>query len=247
MKPEVASSATSTTNVPKDPPANAVELFRRAFQGIRPRSAVPPIEVRFSRFANANCFIQLKHGAVEVRISDVLESAPGEVIESLAYILISKLYRRPVPKEHALRYRRHLAKKSVSATIADVRQQRGRKEIAAPRGGHYDLIEIFEEVNFRYFHGLMARPNLGWSLRTSRQTLGHYDASHHTIVINRVLDSHSVPRLAVQFVMYHEMLHVRHPTELRGTRRCVHTKTFQTAEQLFEGFAEAKQMLRQVG
>ena len=36
--------------------------------------------------------------------------------------------------------------------------------------------EMFEELNFRYFHGLMARPLLGWSPNASRTMLGHYVA-----------------------------------------------------------------------
>lgn len=222
------------------------EIFERVFRELRPRSPIPAIEVRFCGFASANSFIQLKHGEIEARISDVLESAPVEVLESLAFILLSKLYRRPVPREHAARYRRHLAHKEVRTRIADVRQSRGRKELAGPAGEHYNLDEIFDEVNLRYFHGLMARPALGWSLRRSRQTLGHYDPSHHTIILSRILDSPAVPRLAVAFVMYHEMLHIRFPAEHHHAsgRRSVHTAAFKAEEKLFDGYAEAKAILR---
>ena len=244
MKPETASAGFRLA-MPKECGAiEAATIFSRVFQTIRPRTALPQIEVRFSKFANANSFIQWKHGQLEVRLSDVLQSAPATVLEALAFILISKLYRKPVPKEHDALYRKHLANKTVRAVIATLRQQRGRKQLAPPKGGHYDLIEVFEEINFKYFHGLMARPNLGWSLRASRQTLGHYDPAHHAIVINRTLDSSSTPRIALAFVLYHEMLHVKHPVEHRGARRCVHTQDFQQAERLFENYDEAQRILK---
>jgi hypothetical protein len=44
--------------------------------------------------------------------------------------------------------------------------------------------------------------------------------------------------------MYHEMLHLRHPVEHRGARRCVHTPEFKAAERQFERLAEAKQALK---
>ncbi len=234
-------AAERRSSFPKETPE---AIFLRVFRVLRPRTPPPPIRVHFCDFANANSFIQLKHGEIDARITDILESAPGDILEALAFILLSKLYRRPVPKDHSYRYRRHLAAKDVRARIASVRQSRGRKELADPAGAHYNLVEVFEEVNTRYFHGLMARPQLGWSLRVSRQTLGHYDPSHHAIILSRILDSPNAPRLAVAFVMYHEMLHIRFPAEHRAGRRCVHTPLFKAEERRFEGFAEAKAMLK---
>jgi predicted metal-dependent hydrolase len=90
----------------------------------------------------------------------------------------------------------------------------------------------------------MAAPHLGWSLKPSRTTLGHYDPSHHVIVLSCLLDSADAPRLVVEFVMFHEMLHLRHPTEHRGPRRCVHTPDFKAAERTFAGYREARSELR---
>ena len=90
----------------------------------------------------------------------------------------------------------------------------------------------------------MAMPELGWSRRPSHTTLGHYDPSHNTIILSSILDRPAVPRLAVEYVMFHEMLHLRHPAEHRGSRRCVHTPEFKQAEKQFEHFNEAKKLLR---
>jgi len=107
-------------------------------------------------------------------------------------------------------------------------------------------VEIFEELNLKYFFGLMARPALGWSKQASRTMLGHYDPPHNAIVISRILDRPGTPRLAVEYVMYHEMLHLRHPAEHEGARRCVHTRAFKDAEKEFERLKEAKALLRKL-
>lgn len=221
-----------------------VEICTRVFKQLRPRTPLPEIEVRFCSFANANSFIRMENNRIELRVSDVIERAPAPVFEALAFILIAKLYRKPVPAEYSNRYRRYLNRRDVVRNLESIRQARGRKLISPPKGDVYDLESMFEDLNFRYFFGLMSRPKLGWSLRVSRATLGHYDPSHHAIVLSKLLDRPTVPPLAVEYVMFHEMLHLRHPVQHKGTRRCVHTREFKQAEKEFERLAEAKALLK---
>jgi len=220
------------------------QIFQRVFRELKPRTAPPAVVIEFCRFANANSFIRLEDGRLYVRITDVLEGAPALILEALAHILLGKLYRKETPRAYQERYRRYLNRRDMRRTLHLVRQTRGRKQILAPQGRAYDLEPIFEELNFRYFHGLMARPALGWSVRPSRTTLGHYDASHNAIVLSAILDREKVPQLAVEYVLFHEMLHLRFPVDHRGARRCVHTPEFKAAEKQFEGYEEAKQMLK---
>lgn len=220
------------------------EMYQRVYATLRPGNPPPKVTVSFCRFANANSFIKMDRGEIEVRVTDVLEGAPAPILEALAYILTAKLLRRRIGPEFTARYRRYLNRKDIRDRLNAMRQERGRKQISGPRGDVHDLDAIFDAINFQYFFGLMAKPALGWSLRASRVTLGHYDPSHHTIVISKLLDRVTVPRLAVEYVMYHEMLHVKHPVDHKGSRRCVHTPEFKLAEKQFERLKEAKALLR---
>jgi hypothetical protein len=222
------------------------QIFIRVFRELKPRTAPPAVSVEFCAFANANSFIRLAEGRLQVRITDVLEGAPALIIESLAHILLGKLYRKETPSTYNERYRRYLNRKDMRRTLHLVRQTRGRKRILPPQGRVYDLDRLFEDLNFRYFHGLMAQPALGWGIRASRTTLGHYDASHNAIVLSTILDREKVPPLAVEYVLFHEMLHLRFPVDHRGARRCVHTPEFKEAEKQFEGYREAKEMLKRL-
>jgi predicted metal-dependent hydrolase len=127
-----------------------------------------------------------------------------------------------------------------------VKQARGRKFVSGPQGVCYNLEEIFEDLNARYFHGLMARPLLGWSRRPSRVMLGHFDPSHNAIILSKLLDRPTVPRLVLEYVLFHEMLHLRFPVEHRGARRCVHTRDFKEAEKQFAAWKQAKELLRKI-
>jgi predicted metal-dependent hydrolase len=220
------------------------ELFHRVHREIRPRTPVPPIEVEYKRFANANSDVRLDGGAIRVRITDLLETAPAPVTEALAHILLGKLYRRPAAPQYLHRYRLYLNRKDVRRQISLVRQARGRKSHSGPEGSVHNLEQLFEELNRKYFGGMMARPALGWSHIRSRTRLGHFDPSHHMIVISRIFDDPRAPRLALEYVMYHEMLHLHYPVDHSGSRRCVHTPEFKAHEKLFPQFKEAKLLLR---
>lgn len=224
----------------------SAQIFARVFGQMRPRTPLPAIDVEFRTYANANAQVRLEDARLGVRLADTLAGAPEPVIEALAEILLSKLFRRPVPAASAARYRRYLNRSDIRRSLDLVRQIRGRKRVDPPQGRYYDLEPMFEDLNFRYFHGLMARPTLGWSPHASRTMLGHYDPPHNAIVLSRILDRAEVPKDAVEYVLFHEMLHVRHQAEHNGARRCVHTRAFKDAEKQFEGLREAKALLRKL-
>ncbi len=239
---QVQSPTLQTTLFFETPAAMALRVFR----DLKPRTPPPEVRVVFKPFASANSFIRLAEGVLELRITDVLEGAPSPILESLLYILIGKLYRREISGWHNERYRRYMNRRDMRRSLELLRQTRGRKFVSGPRGEHYDLEEMFEALNLRYFDGMMARPALGWSRQASRTTLGHYDPSHNAIILSRILDRAATPRLAVEYVLFHEMLHLRHPVDHRAARRRVHTRDFRAAERSFKGLAEAKEMLKRL-
>jgi hypothetical protein len=222
------------------------EIYRRVFRELRPRTPPPELQVDFCEFANADSFINLKDGRLHVRMSDLLAGAPAPVIEALAHILLGKLYRKPVARMYSHRYRLYLNRRDVRRQAQLVRQIRGRKFISGPKGEHYDLEEIFERLNLQYFDGLMGRPQLGWSRQRSRSMLGHFDPSHNAIIISRIFDQKIAPMVALEYVMFHEMLHLRYPVDHNGARRRVHTREFRDAEKKFPRLKEAKELLRRL-
>ncbi len=221
-------------------------IFEVAYRELRPRAPIPPLDIRFRRFVSLNTTIRLREGRLLVRLSDLLQGAPDSVLEAIAHILLAKLYRKPIAALHNDRYRRYTSSEAVSRQAQQARQMRGRKRILSAAGHHYDLEEVFEAVNQRFFHGLLGRPVLTWSAHSARRLLGHYDAAHNTIVVSRVFDGPAVPRYAVEYLMYHEMLHLKHPVRTRGGRRCIHSREFQADERLFPELEQAKAFLKRL-
>ena len=222
------------------------EIFQEVYRELRPRTPVPPMHIRFYSFVSINNTIRLRQGELFIRVSDLLEGAPEPVLHAIAHILLAKLYRKPIDRTQSARYRRYVASHDISAKARLVRQIRGRKHIHSASGHHYHLDELFEDLNRRFFHSLMGRPQLTWSRDHARNRLGHYDPAHNAIVISRVFDHPRVPRFVVEYILFHEMLHLKHPVKLRGSRRCVHSSEFMAEERVFPELAQAQNFLKRI-
>ncbi len=220
------------------------EIYGRVFKDLRPTLATPGIQVRYYRFTNLTSNIRLIQGQLLVKISDLLVDAPTHIQESLAYILLSKLFRQRPPKSMMDSYRLYLSRQDVRSRLNEVRQERGKKLLAPAGGNHFDLDSMFEAINSQYFGSTIVKPKLGWSMQQSRTILGHYDASHHAIAISRRLDRAEIPAHVVEYVLYHEMLHIKHPVEHKGSSRKIHTRPFQQEEKLFVKYLEARAYLK---
>jgi predicted metal-dependent hydrolase len=223
-----------------------LEIFQIAFSELRPGLPPPELKIEFFAFANVNNTIRLRDGKLLVRLSDLLEGAPDSVLRAIAHILLAKIYRKPIDRSRAARYRKYIGGHDIARKAHLVRQMRGRKRLHSPQGHFYDLETVFEDLNTRFFHGLLARPRMSWSHLRTRRILGHYDPAHNAIIISRIFDHFAVPRYAVEYIVYHEMLHLKHPVKLRGSRRCVHSAEFQAEEKQFPQLAQADAFLKRL-
>jgi len=213
---------------------------------LRPRAPMPPMVVRIRRFTSLNTRIRLRDGQILVSLSDLLEGAPEPVIHAIAHILLAKLYKKTINATHNMRYKRFSSSAAVTRQTELIRGARGSKRFFGPEGRFYNLEEVFDSLNLRFFGGLLGRPELTWSEGMAKRSLGHYDAAHNTIVVSQVFDRPSSPRYAIEYLLYHEMLHLKHPVKMRGVRRCVHSREFKAEERLFPQLAEAQAFIKRL-
>ena len=220
-------------------------IFARAFRELVPQSAVPDFDVEFRPFAKLRSTIKFNKstGRMRVRLSDLLQTAPTEVLAGLAELLIGRLYREKAPTPARKAYRRWVNSPATERRILEAARTRGKKRMRPPAGRVHDLDALFDSLNERYFDAALRKPRLGWSLRASRRTMGNYDRAHDAIVINRKLDDREVPLVAIEFVLFHEMLHVRHPVRWRRGRRILHPPELLADERRFDGYEEARELL----
>ena len=219
------------------------EYYRYAFDSLNGSKAVPEINVRFYPYVGINHTIRVREGKVFVRIGEVCKDAPMEVHKSLAFILVGKLLRKRISTEISDVYREFSRSEELREIAVENKRTRGRKIITSSKGSFFDLESIFETLNMLYFDNSVKKPTLSWSKAKTFRILGHHDATHDTIVISKSLDDKNVPRYVVEYIVFHEMLHIVHPVYRKNGRRFVHTPKFRRDERTFAYFTEAERWI----
>jgi hypothetical protein len=230
------------------PTFDLAQIFTRVFRRLKIPRTEPRFRASFRRFTGLRSTIAFKEkDAIEAQISDLFEDASSLVVEAIAEILIARLFGRSPSREARDCYKAWANSPAVVRRVEEIHRQRGRKLLLPPDGRHFNLAQIFDGLNRRFFEGQVTPMRIGWSMNRSRRMLGHYDSSHHTITITRWLDAPRTPRYVVEYLVFHEMLHVRYPVERNHHRRIVHSKAFQAAERAFPHYQRAVRWLARPG
>ncbi len=224
-------------------PERLEELYTDAFRWFAPRRSVPPIHVSFYPYIGINHTIRIRDGEIFVRIGEICREMPLACHKGLAYILTGKLLRKKIPAGAREVYSAYIKSEFIRNKAAVSKKERGRKVVTTSKGAVYDLDEIFAELNVQYFGNAIQEPVLTWSANKTYRILGHHDATHEHIAISRSLDSTDVPRYVVEYVVFHEMLHIHHPTRHVNGRKYNHTAAFKRDERKFAYYEEAEKWI----
>jgi hypothetical protein len=219
------------------------EFYVEAFRKYAPRTPVPNIHVTFYPYIGINHTIRVRSGEVFVRIGDICSEMPMFSQRGLAYILVGKLLRKKIPDGADQLYDAYIKSDFIQKKAQESRKKHGRKVVTSSKGDVYDLDEIFDEVNAKYFGGHIPKPVLSWSARKTYHILGHHDATHNQITISTSLDTVETPRFIVEYVVFHEMLHVAHPQKTVNGRRYFHTPEFRRDEKKFARYTDAERWI----
>ena len=73
--------------------------------------------------------------------------------------------------------------------------------------------------------------------------LGCFDPALNQIVLSGDLDRKGVPQHVVEYVLYHEMLHQKHPLKYSRCRLQSHSREFRREEKQFSHFEQARRFL----
>lgn len=211
--------------------------LHRALLG-RPPLRVP--RVAFYPYAQGRSTVREREGRLEFRLNAGLRDADPLVLEGILGILLCRMRgvdESRVDPAAARAYRDHMVNRSPPAG------RKGRKHID-PVGTHRSLLESYLRVTLDMGLTLPAVPKLSWSKEVSRHRFGHWDPDHQAVVISQVLDYPKVPESVLDYVVYHELLHILHPVKMgSGTKRIVHSAAFKRDERKFPGWQEAEKWI----
>ena len=102
-------------------------------------------------------------------------------------------------------------------------------------GPAYDLQEFLSEVINEMFGGRFENiPKISWTDKPMKSYFGLYNADYNFILINKLLDSASVPKEVVKYIIYHELLH---------TKIMAHNAEFRSLEHEYPSFSDYEYFL----
>lgn len=223
-----------------------VPLVERVHARLRPGRVLRPApQVAFYPYVDTRSTVRYDRGRMAFRLSDHLVDAPEPVLEGVVSVLITRLLGLPIHRADpaaVAAYHAHVRDERFERRREESRRARGRKHVD-PVGAYRSLIESFLRVSLDLGVAPPQVPTLSWSKTVSRRRFGHWDAAHGCIVISRVLDDPRVPEFVLDFVVYHEILHIIHPVENGPGRRRIHTAAFLRDEKRFPRREEAEAWL----
>jgi hypothetical protein len=225
------------------PVPGGARVFERMYTRLGCIGRPPQFVVEFHPYADLTLTIRLREDTAFIRLSDLLHSAPLPVLQAAAAILLGRLYRRRPSGALLETYRKFSYARPTRRRLLALRRQRARRIPAIAKGAVHDLEGLFDRLNERYFGKSLPRPRLGWSGRAWRSQLGCFDPALRQIAINRQLDRRDVPGYVVAYVLYHEMLHLKHPMRYERCRLQSHSAEFRAEEKRYTHYRQAMRFL----
>lgn len=219
------------------------QIFHRIYTRLGCQGRPPHFVVEFYPYASLQHTIRVRDQAARVRLCDALRGAPLEILEAAAALLLGRMYRRETPPELLEAYRRYTVAPQTRRRVAKLRRVRARVAKTGPQGKIYDLVPIYRRLNDEYFEGRLRQPELGWSTRPWRTQFGCFDPALDQIVMNRWLDRREVPLYVVEYVLFHEMLHVKYPLRAARCGIQAHSNAFRQEEKRYQHYQRARKFL----
>jgi hypothetical protein len=226
--------------------ADLLPLVQDVHRRLRGVDAEPPPVVTWYRYVSTKSTVREDRGRLFLRLSDHLQDAPEAALRGIVGILLCRLYgvrETRVPRHEYDAYEEFARSDDLMAARTDSHRRRGRKHLD-PIGAHRSLLESYLRVLTQTGLALPDPPRLSWSKTASRSRFGHQDEAHDCIVLSRVLDDPKVPEFVLDFVVYHELLHIAIPPRRgSGSRMIMHPREFRAAERRFPLWKEAETWL----
>jgi hypothetical protein len=201
-----------------------VQQVHREFK----KTSLCKLDAKFHPYRTLRHTIRRTPLQISIKISERLRHAPPHILKIVAHLLFSRVYRKPADRQMSRVYKEYcnIVYPRISAPVRGYNSH----------GERFDLRRRFDRLNEIYFQKQLSIKHIGWSKRKSFRRLGFYDKTRSLLVISRIFDHSDVPPEVIDFLIYHEMLHIKYAAVEKKGRRVIHSKAFKKAERQFPDY-----------
>ena len=182
-------------------------------------------------------------GWAEFEVSDYAADAPPEVIKGLAKTIFGRISRQTRTE-----YPEEMMEWITSDEFIKKKQplylSRSRNLTRSPAGEHRDLEGSYQRL---IDMGLVTRDeniSLTWTKQPITKRIGNCSVLMKVVIISSVFDTPHIPELVIDYVLYHELIHLDRGFDPFGQ---LHGTDFRVLEHLYPMHAEAKEWLKRLG
>jgi len=180
---------------------------------------------------------------LEIMVSDYIADAPDPVLMDLSETIIDMVKGRPY--EYGKEYLEWVTSDDFILNNRKAYIRRSKNITRDPVGKERDLIESIDRL---LDSSLLTSEDIQnsfftWTVHPNYRKVGYCSPMMRVVAVSSALDNISTPDYVIDFVVYHESLHLRQG--YRPTKRA-HDVSFKREERLFPKFKEAERYLNEL-
>lgn len=218
------------------------EAMEAAFQQVGRRFGFTGVEASYYPFKEFKTTWQRIGPEATFKVTDYLQGAGQEVIQDFAGCLFTRIQRQR-REVYTPKVREFLRSEEFVRMNQEKYLRRSRNLTFSSFGNFYDLEVLLNSLRRK---GLVENGEgtfLSWTDKPNRFRMGYCSVLMKVVAISSALDRQDVPDYVAEYVLYHEMLHLKLGTD---SLRSYHDSDFKREERQYPRWREAENWLKKV-
>lgn len=216
----------------------AKEMMNDVFRRVGKQYGYGNVTADFVSFKQFKVQWQRSYNWIAFRISDYMADAPEDVVESLAESIFEKIAGKIGQYSDAMRDWVLADEFSISKRPTFIK--RGRYLTETSKGEYIDLEDSIDRLVTKGIipedHNIRAV----WNRDTRTDMAATFSVLMRTVMVSSALDDPDIPDDVLDYVIYHQYLHISEGAKTFGTEEEPHTRE---EEMKYDGYRDAEQAL----
>jgi hypothetical protein len=204
------------------------------------------IDAKYRKYASLKAVMERSGNRLFLRVSPGFSAGGRDVLVGLVLDLTRRIFKmNALDNAYVRAYHAFRNGPASNELNKSLKHLHGRKRKLNPLGKWHDLNDVVLRLVREYpLLSELAVPKIGWNEKGGGRVLGFYDEAEREVLISKQLDQKRVPFFVLEYVVFHELLHAKHPSKHGRQRRTVHTSVFKADEKKYPFYKEAMAWLK---
>ncbi len=218
------------------------EVMEATFQQVGRQFGFTDVEASYYPFKEFKTTWQRIGSEASFKVTDYLQGASPDVMQDFAGCLFTRIQRQR-REVYTPRVRDFLRSNEFVIMNQEKYLRRSRNLTFSSFGQVYDLEVLLNSLRRKGLVQNGENTFLSWTDKPNRFRMGYCSVLMKVVAISSALDRKDVPDFVAEYVLYHEMLHLKMGTD---SLRSYHDADFKREERLYPRWRDAENWLKKV-